>query len=459
MVRRFASVLSVIVALLITSSSFAQPGDPPPGSLEWRVRDAQNQLDATGRLQDEYANPAMAANFWSQTPGSFITGNVQDQATQPDRPMVSLGQWIPGGTTADPYRQTWAPERGVVESIEYYSRTRARITGHVWRPKASFVDPLTGDSPTTFPGVVITTGSIQGYEELYWWAAQGLAEAGYVVMTYDVQGQGQSETFGHRPDGSLWCGSDGCPQVPFQQDVNFFDGTRDALDWFLSPANPMLSYVDTSRLALAGHSLGATAITQIGNTDPRIDAVVAWDNASRGNVAPRVPTMGQNADYFFNPQPMQSPPNADSKGATFRDFRSAEIPSMQVALRGSTHLEWTYVPYILPASKQGERVAMYYTLAWLDRWLKGSIWNASSKTESIVSSAYVSDATRRLTAITFDDSADRSAIGAGSWDAMTNTNVPHTLNGESIADNLSFYYRSAYWLNSGTRCDDMREAC
>ena len=37
---------------------------------------------------------------------------------------------------------------------------------------------------------MITTGSVQGSERMYWWLAQDLAERGYVVLTYDVQGQG-----------------------------------------------------------------------------------------------------------------------------------------------------------------------------------------------------------------------------------------------------------------------------
>ena len=43
----------------------------------------------------------------------------------------------------------------------------------------------------------ITSGSIQGPQSGYWWAAQLLAANGYVVMTWDTQGQGESETFGH----------------------------------------------------------------------------------------------------------------------------------------------------------------------------------------------------------------------------------------------------------------------
>ena len=69
---------------------------------------------------------------------------------------------------------------------------------------------------------------------------------------------------------------------------------------------------------------------------------------------------------------------------------------MQVPLRHSTHLEWSFVPWILPADHDGERVGMYYTLAWFDRYLRGDV-----------------SADARLLATTFDDSADRSAIGAG----------------------------------------------
>ena len=47
---------------------------------------------------------------------------------------------------------------------------------------------------------MITTGSVQGSERMYWWLAQDLAERGYVVLTYDVQGQGRSETFPHQGD-------------------------------------------------------------------------------------------------------------------------------------------------------------------------------------------------------------------------------------------------------------------
>lgn len=412
----FRRVLTTALLLTLALPAAARADYPDPAYVQADVR---NMAHAHGRMVDMYSNPAYGRYFWTETLRTY-PANVSDQLHHPDRPILTASQVIPGGTTADPYRQHWAGARGISTPIEYLDSQGARITGNVWAPKG-----VSGP----VPGVVITTGSIQGYEELYWWAAQGLAEAGYVVMTWDVQGQGGSETFPHHPDGSIDCSPEGCPGVPFQQADNFYRGTTEALDWFLSDANPFRGLVDETRVGLAGHSLGAGAVSQVGNADLRVDAVVAWDNL--GNVAnPRIPSMGQNAEYFFNVTPTPAKPDPEAKNAAFRGFRQAGVPSAQIALRGSTHLEWTFVPYILPASRLGERVAMYYTLAWFDRWLYPD--RASS-------------ATGRLAARSFDGSADASSIGMGSWDAATNSNRPYTI--ENACDlQLSDFYRSSMYL-------------
>ena len=65
------------------------------------------------------------------------------------------------------------------------------------------VGPRVGDASrarASGPGIVITNGSVQADEQMYWYAAQALAKAGYVVLTFDPQGQGQSDTLGEAPD-------------------------------------------------------------------------------------------------------------------------------------------------------------------------------------------------------------------------------------------------------------------
>jgi hypothetical protein len=113
------------------------------------------------------------------------------------------------------------------------------------------------------------------------------------------------------------------------------------------------------------------------------------------------------------------------------------------------------VPYILPASQIGERVAFYYTLAWFDRYVRGK-----------------RTATGRLVAKHFDASSDAHSIGAGSYDPAkaaanpadtTAGNVPYTIKGLPVADRVSIYYDSEYSLTgrSGAHlsCSDIRAGC
>ena len=69
----------------------------------------------------------------------------------------------------------------------FTARNGATLSSHVWATKAG---------PAKRPAIVITNGSVQADEQLYWFAAQALAKAGYVVLTFDPQGQGQSDTQG-----------------------------------------------------------------------------------------------------------------------------------------------------------------------------------------------------------------------------------------------------------------------
>ena len=43
---------------------------------------------------------------------------------------------------------------------------------------------------------------------------------------------------------------------------------------------------------------------------------------------------------------------------------------MLVVPRASTHLEYTDIPLVLPASRYGQDLASHYTQQWLDRYLK-----------------------------------------------------------------------------------------
>jgi len=108
--------------------------------------------------------------------------------------------------------------------VLFTARDGATLSGHVWATVAG---------PARRPGIVITNGSVQADEQMYWYAAQTLAKEGYVVLTFDPQGQGQSDTFGQSPDSG--------EGVPAQSDGRpFYDGTEDAIDFLTS--NPQHPY-------------------------------------------------------------------------------------------------------------------------------------------------------------------------------------------------------------------------
>jgi dienelactone hydrolase len=112
---------------------------------------------------------------------------------------------------------------GLVRPVLFTARDGATISGHVWATVAG---------PAKRPGIVITNGSVQADEQMYWYLAQTLAKDGYVVLTFDPQGQGQSDTPGAAPDTT--------EGVPAQSDGRpFYDGTVDAINFLEStPAHP-----------------------------------------------------------------------------------------------------------------------------------------------------------------------------------------------------------------------------
>jgi hypothetical protein len=307
---------------------------------------------------------------------------------------------------------------------------------------------------------------VQAYEELYFWAAEDLAEAGYMVMTYDVQGQGDSDLFGDDCPGA-------CSGVPYQQDYNFVQGAEDSLSLFLaSPQapsggsyNPFIRDLDKRRVAIAGHSLGAGAVSLVGQCDTRVRTIVAWDNLqtiescagvlipaehrNRGKLI-RTSALALTNDYMFNTQPQTQRPDPDAKTAGYRQVAAAGLDAQIVALRNATHLAYTYIPLVFQSNQLGERMASYYTKAWLNLKLKGR-----------------RSALSRLTAARFDDSVDRTSIGAGTYDPTKvvpgdpySGNVPYRIAGIPVRDAVSFYYRSAYSLRGGGLvCEDMRAGC
>ncbi|GAW50381.1 MULTISPECIES: alpha/beta hydrolase [unclassified Nocardioides] len=443
--RLLPAALTALLLGAVTAPASAEPA-PTPGDPAYTQRDLQNIADAYGRIDGEggqLQNPAYLPALVAASNQTAVD-QLLTQVASPTHPALTAGAVVPGWNVGNPLRAGWNGTRGVSRKVSFTNRYGALLRGTVYRPKPGAVDPYTGrELRGPFPGVVITEGSVQGSEGMYAWLAQDLAERGYVVLTYDVQGQGTSETL---PHGAC------CPGVPSQQLANFVVGTEDALDFFTSPQNPFRRSFDsspdphpatpgrTTRIAIIGHSMGAAAVSKVQGTDKRVAAVVALDKLTgpssdgpldgSGNV-PVVPALAVQSEYGFtvspwllsggsslNPEPSPDGPDPRRERATGYDaWRAAGVDSMLVVPRASTHLEYTDIPLVLPASRYGQDLTSVYVQRWLDRYLKHR-----DNTSSLLGSSF-----RYL-----------EPTGEGRWS-------PVRLHRDDL---LSFYYCSAYAIHT-----------
>lgn len=466
---------SAVSAPPVAASCDGSVGNPSPTAdpVGWEERDANDVICGSQRVQDQLSNPAFLA-LWAQQ-AAVATGETPAyllaQVKDPTRPKATVETLSRASTVTDPFRNPdrWAAERrGQQQVLTFVASTGAHLNARLYSPNPR---PHQG----RLPAVVLIPG-LQSYNETQEWFGEELAESGYVVLIIDPQGQGESENLPHRPDGSIDCSASGCPNVPTTDQPEI----ESAIDFMLStPAapdpnavgpnaagtdtyNPLWSRVDGSRLGLAGHSLGAIAAVPLGQQDPRVKAIVSMDDLDAtyaSNVLPALhaPTLFFSADYAFPQPPLpknpQSPPDPAQHLGAYQQLVAAGIDTMEITPRASTHYEWSYQPFpaSLPASRLGELVSGYYSLAWFDRYLKKD-----------------PGAVTRLTATRFDSSIDRHSIGAGTYDAAlaaahptdpTAGNVPYTIGGSCVANLLSFYYRSAYHLGKLTSSDLRARGC
>ncbi|MFL6239779.1 MAG: hypothetical protein ACJ735_09870 [Actinomycetes bacterium] len=450
----------------------------------WIARDQTNQRCAMLRTRDQLENQAYGRKELVAGDGLYLKQAEEQAADGPGHIHGGITTLIPGSQGADAFRllNLWRHETGGRDTaVSFRASDGAVLRGHVFLPPTSEPAP-----PGGYPGIVITDGSIQAYENLYYWAAEGLAQYGFEVMTYDVQGQGDSDLL---PSS---CTPADCPGVPYQQDYNFYQGAEDALSFFDSPSNPGFYALNSTQLGIAGHSLGAAAVSWVAQCDNRVKAVVAWDDldpisiancpsnvdvaAANRATALHAPALAMTNDYEFNIQPQLTPPNphgstnggGGSGDSGYLSLSRAGVDSELVSLRNGTHLTYSYIPYVLPANQLGERFAFYYTLAWFDEYLRGGTDPYTSQ------SAY-----QRLTSLgRYDTSADTNSkgtvsIGTGTYDAKAAAanptdpyagNVPYRIGGIPIQNSLSFYYYSEFHLTNPATgavqsCSDMLAGC
>jgi dienelactone hydrolase len=403
----------IALALIVPSTAAtASPSSFDP------VVEAQN-FSITGQRPALVSTPEYQQRLASQSTTNLLEA-TRILATDPERNFATDLCWNQGnGCAGDVRLYDWASHGyGLVRPVLFTARNGATISGHVWATVAG---------PRRRPGIVITNGSVQADEQMYWYAAQALAKDGYVVLTFDPQGQGQSDTYGE--------GADAMEGVPAQTDGRpFYDGTEDAIDFFLSTLrdpyesvpscstgtshaakqerrvaagldaayNPFWELLDRSAIGLAGHSYGAAGVSYIGQWDPRVKAIVAWDNlggpspqggevpsqtgtgsrtigeegcpaepANRTTVPITKPALGMSADYGLPATPNLSLPDPGAKSTQSRAYSAAGVDSGEIVIRGGSHVDFSFIPnQAFGASLRGPDMIAWYTSAWFDKYLK-----------------------------------------------------------------------------------------
>jgi hypothetical protein len=441
--RWLVAAISLLSLPALALPAWGQASEPAYPSPEWFQREAENFAIVSQAPLEQAADLEFQQRWNDQSTENrlyYLQSRYVDMTWPWDSTGNVCNHWS-GPCTGDPYRypgvDPFYENEGTVQEVVYFDSEGALLSGRVWAPRSA----QPGDE---LPGVVIETGSVQAPETLYWWFAQTLVRNGYVVMTYDVRGQGRSDNRneagqpGSNADSAVFATDlvDSIELFLSTPDDPYPHGyTRDGAA--LTPHNPFFELVDHDRLGIVGHSLGATGVSVVQGMDPwpgrlldsnPVDVAVAWDNLSaEGSLAgytvtPRVPTMGQAGDYYLAPTPYTSPPDPSSKSAGFRRWKDAGVPTYQVNVRGGSHYEWSLLPGFPTSSWDwGNPMADHYTLAWLDRWLK-----------------------------------EAGEVGYDTADARL-------LSDEDWTDRMSFYFPSsrAYPTREGVMqvCDDIKAGC
>lgn len=325
--------------------------------------------------------------------------------------------------------QFYSEEADVVPVV-FYDRDCARLSGNVWRPRNSTTEAKLPNIVVTNGSVqapqaaywfvvqeLVRAGYVvltydprgQGRSDQQSPNAQQGSNANLAVFW---EGQVDAIDFFRSS-----------PSKPYPHNI----ACKGTYPTTVSDFNPLWNYQDPDRLGIAGHSAGAIGVSVVQgygapdaapwpgqlDEDNPVKVAVAWDSfvtpdgeglAPLSNIGapdplytvlsslltggdlpafgPRVPALSFSADYGFAPLAYTSPPDPDSHNLAMALWQERGIPFYSLTFQGTTHFDYSLIPTFPstswcpePASGVceggwGAPAIVYYSVAWLDRWLK-----------------------------------------------------------------------------------------
>ncbi|HEY1832605.1 MAG TPA: hypothetical protein VGG38_20380 [Acidimicrobiales bacterium] len=405
-----------------------------------------------GDYQDDTANPD--ANGYFLYPCIADSGAVTYETTS--------GTCASPGTAGDTYQEGLAQELTIVDSRGLDLAATLWLPGQALKPgcpapganaalctaNQGLAARSTLDNGQGLPVVVIAEG-IASAQNCYYWLAMTLAKAGDIVLTYDPAGQGASEgsvvnlfspsvsncTFGGAcrdlEDVMRWIAGDPIdPSVdlaqtsPLVADTASVTPASDAADTTLAPdihnpgytpagsnvTDPVLGIIDTSKLAVVGHSMGALSLlnyldfqghggTGVDGALPPLATGIALSGGAPTTAV--VPVQFQTSDYDGSPS-LVGPEVAGVGFGTgdegigysvmkplydqLRTSGPGAAALSMIVLEGGVHTDFIDTPFIT-RTPWSLAVSAHYATSWMGCFLDD---NFSDCLTSVVASPHLS---------------------------------------------------------------------
>jgi len=162
----------VVCALALPAAAPATEHEEPPTSFE-PVLEAEN-FSITQQRQAVYDTPEYQVQLAEQSKANREEATKEQAADLERNFSDDLCYGGENGCAGDVRLYGWeANNYGRVRKVLFTARNGATISARIWSANNPALHPN-----AKMPGIVITNGSVQADEQLYWYAAQALAKDG-----------------------------------------------------------------------------------------------------------------------------------------------------------------------------------------------------------------------------------------------------------------------------------------